>query len=182
MGRPAVARILRRMRRRTRIALVALLVPVVATVLVAGCRPSASCGARTQHRLGSCSAPRPPLTRRPKAMPGSAAVTAQLFETLTTFDTDRELQPALAASWQVQDGGRRIVFQLRPDLSFSDGSPLRASDVVRSWLRLLDPAAPSPLVTPCSMSRAPTPTFRAPASRATSDSTPTMPRVPSPSR
>ena len=40
---------------------------------------------------------------------------------------------------------RRIVFHLRPDLTFSDGSPLRPSDVVRSWLRLIDPAAPSPL-------------------------------------
>ncbi len=41
------------------------------------------------------------------------------------------------------DGGS--TFHLRPDLTFSDGSPLRASDVVRSWLRLIDPAAPSPL-------------------------------------
>ncbi len=146
MGRSAVARILRRMPRRTRIALVALLVPVVVTVLVAGCRPSApaaSAPSTARILLGA------PTTLDPAAQgdAGSAAVTAQLFETLTTFDTDRELQPALAASWQVQDGGRRIVFQLRPDLSFSDGSPLRASDVVRSWLRLLDPAAPSPLVT-----------------------------------
>ena len=34
---------------------------------------------------------------------------------------------------------------LRPDLAFSDGSPLRPSDVVRSWLRIIDPAQPSPL-------------------------------------
>ena len=37
------------------------------------------------------------------------------------------------------------MFHLRPDLTFSDGTPLRASDVVRSWLRLIDPAHPSPL-------------------------------------
>ena len=78
---------------------------------------------------------------------GSAAVIAQLFETLTAFDDERRLQPALAESWRIDDDGRRIVFQLRPDLTFSDGTPLRASDVVRSWLRLIDPAAPSPLVT-----------------------------------
>ncbi len=75
----------------------------------------------------------------------SASISAQLFETLTTFDADLRLQPALAESWRADEGGTRVVFHLRPDLRFSDGSPLRASDVVRSWLRLIDPADPSPL-------------------------------------
>jgi len=77
----------------------------------------------------------------------SSAVTAQLFETLTMIDASLELRPALAESWRVDDGGRRVVFHLRPDLLFSDGTPLRAADVVRSWLRVIDPAAPSPLAT-----------------------------------
>ncbi len=76
---------------------------------------------------------------------GSAAVIAQVFESLTAFDTDLNIRPALAASWEVLDGGRRIVFHLRRGLTFSDGSPLTALDVVRSWMRLIDPAAPSPL-------------------------------------
>ena len=29
-------------------------------------------------------------------------------------------------AWRIDEGGRRIVFQLRPDLAFSDGTPLRA--------------------------------------------------------
>ncbi len=89
----------------------------------------------------------PPTTLDPAAAgdAGSSAYTAQFFETLTTFDTSLELRPALAKSWRIEDGGRRIVFHLRPDLAFSDGSPLRAADVVRSWLRIIDPAAPSPL-------------------------------------
>jgi ABC-type oligopeptide transport system substrate-binding subunit len=76
---------------------------------------------------------------------GSAAISAQLFESLTAFDANLELRPALAASWRFDDAGRRVTFQLRPDLAFSDGSPLRPSDVVRSWLRLIDPVQPSPL-------------------------------------
>ncbi len=75
----------------------------------------------------------------------SAAVTAQLFETLTAFDAGLTLRPALAASWDVADDGRQVVFHLRPGLTFSDGTPLGAEDVVGSWLRLLDPASPSPL-------------------------------------
>jgi oligopeptide transport system substrate-binding protein len=75
----------------------------------------------------------------------TAVVTAQLYETLTTYDAALTLQPALAASWDVAADGQRVVFHLRPDLQFSDGSPLTAEDVVGSWLRILDPNAPAPL-------------------------------------
>ena len=77
---------------------------------------------------------------------GSAAVSAQLFESLTAIDAQLQTRPALAASWEFRDGGSTVVFKLRPDLRFSDGSPLTAEDVVRSWFRVIDPAAPSPLV------------------------------------
>jgi oligopeptide transport system substrate-binding protein len=77
---------------------------------------------------------------------GSAAVSAQLFEGLTAFDPELNVRPALAESWDLLDGGRRIVFHLRPGLTFSDGSPITGDDVVRSWLRIVDPQAPSPLV------------------------------------
>jgi oligopeptide transport system substrate-binding protein len=76
---------------------------------------------------------------------GSAAISAQLFESLTTFDSDLHLRPALAESWQFDPGSRRVTFHLRSGLTFSDGSPLRPSDVVRSWLRLINPETPSPL-------------------------------------
>lgn len=113
------------------------------TIGTAGSPAVSAAGKTARILLGA------PSTLDPAAQgdAGSAAVTAQAFESLTAFDAQRDLQPALAASWQVEDGGRRIVFQLRPGLAFSDGSPLVASDVIRSWLRLLDPAAPSPLVT-----------------------------------
>jgi oligopeptide transport system substrate-binding protein len=76
---------------------------------------------------------------------GSAAYAAQLFESLTAFDPQLVLRPALAASWDLADDGRRVVFHLRPGLTFSDGSPLTADDVVGSWRRLVRPTAPSPL-------------------------------------
>ncbi|HEX5014628.1 MAG TPA: peptide ABC transporter substrate-binding protein [Candidatus Limnocylindrales bacterium] len=77
---------------------------------------------------------------------GSAAVSAQLFEGLTAFDPQLNVRPALAESWDLLDDGRRVVFHLRPNLTFSDGSPITGDDVVRSWLRVVDPNAPSPLV------------------------------------
>jgi oligopeptide transport system substrate-binding protein len=75
----------------------------------------------------------------------TAAVTAQIHETLTTYDAALQIQPALAASWDVGADGREVVFHLRPGLTFSDGTALSAEDVVGSWLRLIDPESPSPL-------------------------------------
>jgi ABC-type oligopeptide transport system substrate-binding subunit len=76
---------------------------------------------------------------------GSAAVIAQLFDGLTSIDGSLTPRPALAAGWTFSDENRIVDFTLRDGLTFSDGSPLTAADVARSWLRVLDPAAPSPL-------------------------------------
>jgi ABC-type transport system substrate-binding protein len=67
----------------------------------------------------------------------SAQIDAQLFESLTAVDAAQKIQPALAASWETLDGGRQMVFHMRPNLTFSDGSPLTAADVVASWMRVL---------------------------------------------
>jgi oligopeptide transport system substrate-binding protein len=76
----------------------------------------------------------------------SAVVISQLFEGLTAFDPGLNVRPALASSWDVSADGTQIVFHLRPGLAFSDGTPIHGADVVRSWMRLLDPKAPSPLL------------------------------------
>ena len=76
---------------------------------------------------------------------GSAATIAQVFEGLTAVDAAGVVQPALATSWAVEDGGKRLVFTLRKGISYSDGTPITAEDVVASWVRLLDPKQPSPL-------------------------------------
>jgi ABC-type transport system substrate-binding protein len=76
---------------------------------------------------------------------GTASVHAQVYEGLTTFDSNSNVQPALAQSWQASEDGREITFQLRPGLRYSDGSELTAQHVVDSWLRLIDPQRPSPL-------------------------------------
>jgi oligopeptide transport system substrate-binding protein len=119
----------------------ALLGLALVSVLLGGCASTSAADRPVRILAGD------PATLDPAAQGdgGTAAVVAQLFETLTTFDADLEVRPALAESWRVEAGGERVVFQLRPNLTFSDGSPLRASDVVRSWLRIIDPTAPSPL-------------------------------------
>jgi oligopeptide transport system substrate-binding protein len=76
---------------------------------------------------------------------GSAQIVSQLFESLTAVDTAGHVQPALADSWTTAADGRSIVFHLRTGLTYSDGSALTATDVVFSWLRVLNPSQPSTL-------------------------------------
>jgi oligopeptide transport system substrate-binding protein len=120
-----------------------LMTLVVAALLFAACGNQPAAGADHPVRILSGA----PTSLDPAAQgdAGSAAITAQLFESLTAFDADLRIRPALAGSWAFADGGRQVTFSLRPDLTFSDGSPLRPSDVARSWLRLIDPRHPSPL-------------------------------------
>lgn len=53
---------------------------------------------------------------------------------------DQKLEPALATSWKLENAGRTIVFQLRENVSFSDGTPFTAEDVAFTMRTLLDPA------------------------------------------
>lgn len=148
---PAPFRRARRGRRGAAAALAFLLVAI--TALPAAVVSAPGTGHRTgteranQARTSATIAGSPPSSWDP-ARQGDAATAstlAQVYEGLTAFDDQARIQPALASSWSVEEDGRRIVFQLRPGLRFSDGSDLTAQDVVDSWLRLLEPGARSPL-------------------------------------
>lgn len=55
------------------------------------------------------------------------------------------LQPELADSWKIGEGGRTITFHLRSGLKFSDGAPLTANDVARTLNAALDPKQAAPV-------------------------------------
>jgi ABC-type transport system substrate-binding protein len=71
---------------------------------------------------------------------GDVQLLLQLYAGLTRLDETGEPYPSLASGWQISDDGLTYTFAIREGLAFSDGSPLTADDVRRSWLRLLDPA------------------------------------------
>ena len=65
-----------------------------------------------------------------------------LFEGLVqqdVFDPDYTIIPAAAESWSVTPDGLTYTFHLRPDLKWSNAEPLRASDFLFAWRRLLLP-------------------------------------------
>ena len=52
------------------------------------------------------------------------------------------LVPGLAESWDVSDDGLTYTFHLRPNVLFSDGTPMTSQDVLYSWVRAAnDPGA-----------------------------------------
>jgi peptide/nickel transport system substrate-binding protein len=56
----------------------------------------------------------------------------------------QELEGELASKWKVSENGRRIDFQLRPNVLFSDGTPFTCEDVAYTVRQLMDPALHSP--------------------------------------
>ncbi|MGQ9734869.1 MAG: ABC transporter substrate-binding protein [Candidatus Bipolaricaulia bacterium] len=74
----------------------------------------------------------------------SFRVMEHIYEGLLRYDSELNLQPALAESWTVSPDGKTYVFKLREGVKFHDGSVLRAEDVKYSFERILNPETKSP--------------------------------------
>ncbi len=76
----------------------------------------------------------------------------QLYNTLVEINDQLEITPSLAQSWSLSDDKLIYTFQLRTDVYFHDdvcfpdgkGRKMKASDVVYSLSRIVDPATASP--------------------------------------
>jgi peptide/nickel transport system substrate-binding protein/oligopeptide transport system substrate-binding protein len=66
-----------------------------------------------------------------------------VFDGLTRFTPTAQVEPGLAERWDVTPDGRRYTFHLRHSVTFHDGTPFGARDVVHSWERALDPSSKS---------------------------------------
>ena len=66
------------------------------------------------------------------------SVLSNSLEGLLAFDPDGTLQPSLAESWSQPDP-LTYVYKLRPDVTFWNGDPLTADDVVFSLNQHIDP-------------------------------------------
>ncbi len=70
--------------------------------------------------------------------PTSGMVNRVAYDTLVTFpDADASsIEPLLASSWSISEDGVVYTFTLRDDVTFTNGDPLTADDVVFSFNRL----------------------------------------------
>lgn len=56
-----------------------------------------------------------------------------IFDGLTRYGRDGELEPALAESWSVSEDGLTVTFTLREDVLWHDGEPVTVADVAFSY-------------------------------------------------
>jgi oligopeptide transport system substrate-binding protein len=83
-----------------------------------------------------------PETLDPALVTGQAdiRVVRSLFEGLMRLNpVTARPEPGLAERWDVSPDGTVYTFHLRPGAVWSTGEPIRADDVVYSWLRVLKP-------------------------------------------
>src|SRR4051812_32260685 len=70
---------------------------------------------------------------------GTVDTTFLNYEGLTRLDEELNVVPAAAESWDFNDDGTQITFQLRENLTYSDGSPLTAERFRYAMQRQCDP-------------------------------------------
>lgn len=76
----------------------------------------------------------------------------QLFNGLISLNSEMEVVPSIAKKWEISEDGLTYRFQLRKDVFFNHSDlfgvqktrRVTASDVVYSFLRIIDPATASP--------------------------------------
>ncbi len=64
-------------------------------------------------------------------------IVKELFAGLADLDSDTNVVPHVARSWEVLEEGRRYVFHLREDVRWTDGTPVTAEDFEWTWIRNL---------------------------------------------
>jgi peptide/nickel transport system substrate-binding protein len=69
-----------------------------------------------------------------------------LFTPMIHLDIDLEPMPGLAQKWEISSDGREYTFHLNPSATFSDGSPVRASDVLFTLKKIVDPQTEAPQI------------------------------------
>lgn len=65
--------------------------------------------------------------------PAEFAVVGALFDSLTSWGPELEVEPRAATGWWSNDDATEWTFVLRADATFHDGSPVTAGDVKAAW-------------------------------------------------
>ena len=73
------------------------------------------------------------------AYAADSTFSSMLYSGLVTFSPDLTVVGDAATSWDIDTTGTIYTFHLRPDMHFSDGTPLTATDFAYSINRALDP-------------------------------------------
>jgi peptide/nickel transport system substrate-binding protein len=81
-----------------------------------------------------------PLLNDPITDPQGRSIGAMLFDGLTRLNSENLPEPALAASWQIEQNGEVYLLYLRRDVLWHDGTPFTANDAIFTIRVIQDPA------------------------------------------
>ncbi len=73
----------------------------------------------------------------------SSAIIGHVYNGLIRYDKDMRLVGDLAESWDVSADGREITFHLRRGVTWHDGEPFTAADVMFTYRLMIDPKTPT---------------------------------------
>ena len=119
------------------------LIPIFLSILIlCSCNRFSSRGDEKTFRVNLATEP-PSLDWSLATDHVSFNVIANLMVGLTEFDKNLKPAPVIARSWEIVEGGRKIVFHLRDDVAWSDGKKVTAQDFEYSWKRLVNPKTAS---------------------------------------
>jgi peptide/nickel transport system substrate-binding protein len=86
--------------------------------------------------IGLLSAPKDLNILTTPGDPVEQALIGNVYETLTGRDQNNKVIPSLAQSWKISDDALTYTFQLAHNVTFSNGDPMHAKDVVWSLSQL----------------------------------------------
>ena len=137
-------------------------IKLLPTLLVLMSMLLVACGGSTSSSTTPVPSPKAPASQQVLNMPFSAGISDiktfdpalstdapsiqaidLVFTGLVQLNNNLAIQPQLAASYQEASDGLTWTFHLKPNLKFSDGTPLTSADVAYSINRALLPATKS---------------------------------------
>jgi oligopeptide transport system substrate-binding protein len=75
---------------------------------------------------------------------GLDSIVGHVFSGLVRLNSDLQIEPDLAESWEISEDGTTYTFNLRSDALFHNGRSVTAADVKLAWERATHPSLQSP--------------------------------------
>jgi len=105
-----------------------------------------ACKTDTSNRVIYCGLESDPVNLDPQLAQGESALTivGNVFEGLLRTTPGGEIVNGVAEEWKVSKSGQKYTFTLKPDLFWSNRTPLTAEDFVFALQRAVDPQTRAP--------------------------------------
>ncbi len=112
---------------------IAFILTIVIAIAFSGCNPANFKSQAAQTSQLVISVLSDPQTFNYALNQQSPSIFGLTFKGLTSINGKGEIEPELAESWTISPDKKRILFNLRPGLKWSDGKPLTSDDVVFTY-------------------------------------------------